>query len=52
MSEQPIEIVEGFIVLESDNGKLKMSSVDTVEEMFAKYYPKLLKHQDSNNTKP
>ena len=39
----PIEIVEGFLVLESDNGKLRMSSVDTVEEMFAKYYPESLK---------
>ncbi len=32
------EIVEGFLVLESNNGKLSMPPVDTVEEMFSKYY--------------
>lgn len=36
----PIEIVEGFLVLESDNGKNPcMPSVDTVDEMFTKFYP-------------
>lgn len=38
----PIEIVEGFLVLEKNNNKLRMPSVDTVEEMFDKYYPELL----------
>jgi hypothetical protein len=36
--DKQIEIVEGFLVLETDNGKLKFSSVDTVEEMYMKYY--------------
>jgi predicted SprT family Zn-dependent metalloprotease len=33
-----IEIVEGFLVLESTNGKVLKPSVDTVEEMYEKYY--------------
>ncbi|CAH6419887.1 Hypothetical protein HVR_LOCUS963 [uncultured virus] len=33
-----IEIVEGFLVLESNDGKMKMPSVDTVAEMHEKYY--------------
>ena len=36
---QQIEIVEGFLVLESDNGILNESPVDSVEELFAKFYP-------------
>lgn len=35
---KPIEIVEGFLVLESDDGKLRMPPVDTVKELFAVYY--------------
>ena len=37
---KPIEIVEGFLVLESNNGKVRMPSVDTVDEMLRKYYSK------------
>ena len=32
---KPIEIVEGFLVLESINGKLKYPTYDTVSEMFS-----------------
>lgn len=38
----PIEIVEGFLILQSHDGILNMPSVETVEEMFAKYYPEML----------
>lgn len=48
--DQPIEIVEGFLVLESDDGKLRIPTVDNVEELFAKYYPEYLKaYQDYKN---
>lgn len=33
-----IEIIEGFLILQSNNGKLNKLSVDTVEELFTKYY--------------
>lgn len=36
--DQPIDIVEGFLVLQSDNGKLNIPGMDTVKEMFTKYY--------------
>lgn len=35
---EPVEIVEGFLVLEARDDKLIIPPVDTVEEMFAKYY--------------
>ena len=35
---RPINIVEGFLVLESNNGKISMPPVDTVREMYEKYY--------------
>lgn len=35
---KPINIVEGFLVLEASNGKVEIPSVDTVEEMYEKYY--------------
>lgn len=35
---KPIDIVEGFLVLQSNNGKLKMPPVDTVAEMYQTYY--------------
>ena len=34
----PIEIVEGFLILESQNGKVSMPPINTVEEKYAKYY--------------
>lgn len=33
-----IEIIESFLILETRNGKYTHSQVDTVEEMFLKYY--------------
>lgn len=36
--QKPIKIVMGFLVLETDDGELKMTNVDTVEEMLNKYY--------------
>lgn len=33
----PIEIVEGFLVLETNNGKLNLPPVDTVEDLYKKY---------------
>lgn len=40
--DKPIEIIDGFLVLETDDGKLNLPSVDTVEEMFQKYYPGIM----------
>lgn len=37
--KERIEIVDGFLVLESNNGKINKASVETVAEMFQKYYP-------------
>lgn len=34
----PIEISEGFLVLEARDGQINMPSVDTVKEMYVKYY--------------
>lgn len=36
---KPIDIVEGFLALESRDGKMLMPPVDTVKEMFDKFYP-------------
>jgi len=35
---KPIEIVLGFLVLESHNGNIRMPTVDTEKELFEKYY--------------
>lgn len=36
--DKPIKIVEGFLILQTNNGKLRLPSVDTVKEMYQKYY--------------
>lgn len=36
--DEPIEVVEGFLVLESRDGEIEIPMVDTVEEIFKKYY--------------
>lgn len=33
-----IDIVEGFLVLETNNGKLEYSEIDTIEELYEQYY--------------
>jgi hypothetical protein len=35
---QPINIVEGFLVLETRDGEINMPVVDTVEEMYEKFF--------------
>jgi hypothetical protein len=35
---KPIQIVEGFLVLQTRDGVLKMPNVDTVKELYEKYY--------------
>lgn len=33
-----IDIVEGFLVLETNNGKLEYLEIDTIEELYEQYY--------------
>lgn len=38
LENQGIKIIDAFLVLETDHGKYQIPDVDTVEEMFEKYY--------------
>ena len=36
--DDKIEIVEGFLVLETEDNKFRISDIEDVQEMFQKYY--------------